>query len=356
MPKEPISKLKAFVPSWPSVIMGTGALTIALSLSSKVIPALSYLASVFLIITTAMTVYILATWLLRIIHHPKQLWIDLKHPVTGSFIPTMPISLMILALAILQVGPNLIGENLSYKSAYTLFWIGTVGIYIFSWIIIPLLFQNETVSYDHGTFGWYIPPVSHLIIPVLGFDLLHITHNGDHVSIIMAISLISLGIGTILFLLVGPNIFHRYLYNSSPKGKMAPTIMIGLAPTAILAIIVVKIIALTGLNPESTISSLSLALWIGVPLWGFSIWWLVLSTIKIITTLVKDKPHFSLSWWAITFPLGTVSISTGALNKLLKLAALDSVLAGLTITLLSIWIIVTVLTIKGLKNLTIFED
>ncbi|MCK5153810.1 MAG: hypothetical protein KAQ93_05570 [Spirochaetales bacterium] len=102
----------------------------------------------------------------------------------------------------MQVGPDLIGENWAYKSECTLFWVGTVGIYIFSWIIIPLLFQNETVSYDHGTFGWYIPPVSHLIIPVLGFDLLYITHSGDHISIILAISLISLGIGTVLFLLL----------------------------------------------------------------------------------------------------------------------------------------------------------
>lgn len=356
MKKKPISKLKAFVPSWPSVIMGTGALTIALSLSSKIVPFLATLASAFLIISTAMAVFILVTWILRIIHHPTLLWEDLRHPVSGSFVPTMPISLMILALAILQVGPNLIGENMAYRSACTLFWIGTVGIYIFSWIIIPLLFQNESVSYDHGTFGWYIPPVSHLIIPVLGFDLLHITHSGDHISVILAISLISLGSGTVLFLLVGPNIFHRYLYSSSPKGKMAPTIMIGLTPTAILAIIVVKIIAMTGLNAGSTISSQVLALWIGVPLWGFSMWWLILSAIKIITTLVKDKPSFSLSWWAITFPLGTASISTGALNKLLKLAVLDLVLAGMTITLLAIWLVVTALTIKGLKNLSIFEE
>ena len=194
MPENSISKLKAFVPSWPSVIMGTGALTIALSLSSKIIPAIGYLASAFLIITTAMTIFILITWILRIIHHPSLLWEDLKHPVTGSFVPTMPISLMILALAILQVGPNLIGADLSYKSACVLFWTGTVGIYIFSWIIIPLLFQNETVSYDHGTFGWYIPPVSHLIIPVLGFDLLHISHNGDHISIILAIEYMKGGI------------------------------------------------------------------------------------------------------------------------------------------------------------------
>ena len=263
---------------------------------------------------------------------------------------------MILALVYIQVGPNLFGQDLAYKAACSLFWIGTAGIYLFSWIIIPLLFQNEKVSYDHGTFGWYIPPVSHLLIPVLGFDLLHITHNGDHISIIMAISLISLGIGLTLFLLVGANIFHRYLYGSSPKGKMAPTIMIGLTPTAILAIIIVKIIAMTGLTPASLISSADLALWIGLPLWGFSMWWLVLSIIKIITFLIKDKPSFSLSWWAITFPLGTASIATGALNKMLKLAVMDSILITMTLTLLIIWLIVTVLTPKGLKNLTIFED
>ena len=356
MSNEPISKLKAFVPSWPSVIMGTGALTIALSLAGKVLPFLSYFASVFLIISTIMAVFILATWLLRVIHHPMQLWEDLKHPVTGSFVPTMPISLMILALVYIQVGPSLIGQDLAYSAACSLFWIGTAGIYLFSWIIIPLLFQNEKVSYDHGTFGWYIPPVSHLLIPVLGFDLLHITHSGDHISIIMAVSLISLGIGLTLFLLVGANIFHRYLYGSSPKGKMAPTIMIGLTPTAILAIILVKVIAMIQISPTSIISASDLALWIGLPLWGFSMWWLVLSVIKITTFLIKDKPSFSLSWWAITFPLGTASISTGALNKLLKLPVMDSILVTMTLSLLVIWLIVTALTLKGLKNSTIFED
>ncbi|RLD28701.1 MAG: hypothetical protein DRI73_11425 [Bacteroidetes bacterium] len=104
------------------------------------------------------------------------------------------------------------------------------------------------------------------------------------------------------------------------------------------------------------ISSQILAQWVGVPLWGFSMWWLVLSVIKIVTVLIKDKPSFSLSWWAVTFPLGTASISTGALNKLLKLQALDSILVTMTLSLLVIWLIVTSLTLKGLKNLTIFED
>jgi C4-dicarboxylate transporter/malic acid transport protein len=317
------SKLKAFVPSWPSVIMGTGALTIALNLSKGVIPATGFLAPVFLIITLVISLIILWTSVLRLIYHPKQLWEDLKHPVTGSFVPTMPISLMILAIDLAQVDPTIFSHAISHTAAIVLFWIGTTGIYLFSWIILPLLFQNEKVSYDHGTYGWYIPPVSHLIIPVLGFDLIQMSHSGVTINLMFMVSLMSLGIGFVLFILVGANIMHRYLYNSSPTGKMAPTIIIGLAPTAILAIIAVKISAVLGLSPESFIRSYDVAFWIGLPLWGFSIWWMILSFIKIITTLIKTHHSFSLSWWSLTFPMGTLAIATGALNKILKIPALD---------------------------------
>jgi tellurite resistance protein TehA-like permease len=94
---------------------------------------------------------------------------------------------------------------------------------------------------------------------------------------------------------------------------VAPTFLIGIAPTSIITVILVKFsgaienvgigIELSKILPELKIMSLMA--------WGFSIWWLVLSVILLLH-YVKNKNHpFVFGWWAYTFPLGAFAISNG---------------------------------------------
>ncbi len=349
--------LEGFVPSWPSSVMGTGILSVALALCKKAIPFFYTLSIVFAVITYILLALVFGIWVMRLIKHPRQFYKELHHPVAGSFLPTMPIAFMIAGIDMLLLGPAFIGQQVAVSIAFVVFIGGTIGIYLFSWLIMPILFQNSNVQPGHGTFGWYIPPVSHLIIPILGFELIHKGPEIVPVTFLFFISLISLGIGLFLFIFVGANVFHRYIYNSTPIGKMAPTLFIGLAPTAILVIILVKMVSVfPHIETIEVQNSKAVAQILGSMLWGFSLWWLILSIGKTVYALVKKTLTFTLSWWAFTFPIGAIAVATGSLNSLFMASALNIIQIGLTIFLLVIWLIVSIFTIKGITNGSIFEE
>ncbi len=338
--------------------MGTGILSVALYLGRNRIPFFSVLAFIFSIITIILLAVVSLIWFMKLILHYRIFVEELHHPVSGSFVPTYPISFMIAAVDILLLGQEYFGFLNYLQLAGIFFWIGTIGIYFLSWIIMPALFRSNQVEQDHGTFGWYIPPVSHLIVPVVGLDLVHRLQGGFGSELYFAISLISLGIGFFLFMFIGPNVFYRYIYRASPTGKMAPTILIGLAPTSILTIIIVKFHNAVPLDSVlfSIEPNLGMSQVFGIILWGFSFWWFILSTIKILYAYSKGHLNFALSWWAFTFPIGAFSVSTGALNNLIQTGFLSISQLILTIILLLIWTYVTVRTTIGVINGSIFME
>ena len=350
--------LESFVPSWPSSVMGTGIIPIALHLGSQKISFFNPLAAGFSILSLILLLIIFSLWISRFIRHRKKFSEELHHPVSGSFIPTMPISFMVTGINFIVIAPAYIGSEAALSTAQIFFWIGTAGIYLFSWLIMPALFRNKNVREEHGTFGWYIPPVSHLIVPVLGLDLVSHLKGSGLSSFYFMVSLISLGIGFFLFMFIGANVFYRYLYRSSPAGKMAPTLFIGLAPGSIILIVLGKLnSALKVLSePGLDINLNALVIILGISLWGFSFWWTILSIVKTAILLIRKELLFALSWWAFTFPLGAFAVATGVLNHYLNMDILGYLQTGITIFLILIWIFVFIKTIMGISDRSIFNE
>ncbi len=96
--------LEGFVPSWPSSVMGTGILSVALALCKKAIPFFYTLSIVFAVITYILLALVFGIWVMRLIKHPRQFYKELHHPVAGSFLPTMPIAFMIAGIDMLLLG------------------------------------------------------------------------------------------------------------------------------------------------------------------------------------------------------------------------------------------------------------
>jgi tellurite resistance protein TehA-like permease len=60
---------------------------------------------------------------------------------------------------------------------------------------------------------------------------------------------------------------------------------------------------------------------LGLLLWGFGVWWLVMAiSMTLHRAILKDLP-FSLTWWAFTFPLGAFAAASWRLGELFKLGS-----------------------------------
>lgn len=84
-------------------------------------------------------------------------------------------------------------------------------------------------------------------------------------------------------------------------------------------------------------------------------WWFALAVILLLGHLKAATVNFALSWWALSFPIGALAVSTGALNKLMKLPVLDLVTVVLTGVLLLVWIFVAVGTVRIVADGSAFE-
>lgn len=344
-----------FNPAWCAAVMGTGAIPLALGFIDH--PLALWAGRDFAVLALAMCLVLLVPWIVRLLRHRDAVARDLDHPVATNFFPTMPIALVITALVAMRYPELAGGEEPARWAALGLWGLGTAGIFGFGFLILPRLFAKPGITPQQTTFGWYIPPVSKLLVPVAGLELARL--HPPLQDPLLAVSLASLGIGFFMFLFVGAMVYHRYIYHELPIGRMAPTFLIGSVPTAIIAIVLGKLAAAAeagaGLPAASGPVIHAFAVPAAVALWGFSFWWSLLAGIVIMDHLRRDDLPYALSWWAFTFPLAALAIAGGVAARLTGSATLRAAYLVTVAALLLVWAVVAWRTIGGVRDGRLFR-
>jgi tellurite resistance protein TehA-like permease len=84
----------------------------------------------------------------------------------------------------------------------------------------------------------------------------------------------------------------------------------------------------------------------GVPVWGFAVLWIALAASLTVRTLWRGMP-FALTWWSLTFPVGTFVTGTAQLAAHTHLPAFKVGAAIAYAALLFTWLLVGVRTARG---------
>ncbi len=84
----------------------------------------------------------------------------------------------------------------------------------------------------------------------------------------------------------------------------------------------------------------------GVPVWGFAVLWIALAMSLTVRTLVRGMP-FALTWWSLTFPVGTFVTGTAQLAAHTHLPAFRVAAVIAYAGLLLTWVLVAVRTTRG---------
>jgi C4-dicarboxylate transporter/malic acid transport protein len=351
--------VKNFGPEWGAAVMGTAAICITMQLSSEVarpFSSLLYVGLGFYLLATVMFIAFLIPWTLRFFMYPEEIKKDLQHPIRGNFFPTMPISFILAGTGTNKLGPMLFSSSFAYHLSIVFFFLGAIGIFTFGYLLIRTQFLNRNVRLEHANFSWFIPPVSHLIIPVLGVCSMDVYWAETSLApILFVISMIALGVGFFNFLFVGAAIWHRYIYQDIPGSRLASTIMVGIAPTAIIVVFLIKFSeaieashgSMFGINFMSVFPLIKI---IASMLWGYSLWWLMLVVILFIHYITTKTHPFVFGWWAYTFPFEAFAVSTGLLAKCIATNFVHGILLTLNVLAVIIWTIVVFGTIKWLET------
>ncbi len=347
----PTHPLQFLAPGWFSTVMGLAGLALAWQASAPALGESSTgVALVLGLVALAVFAVLLVLSVVRARRHTKALAEDLRHPVRHAFVAAMPVALLLLLA--LAAGLGVRGLWLD-----VLWWAGSMGqLWATVWVLkrwlvvtpvppapvsaVPAslqgLIQGALVSpaapvkapvsaappfWPSVTPVLFIPVVGNVVAPLAGLALGHGLWSAAQ-----------LGIGLLLWPVVLGLLLVRRAAQGPLPDRLLPTWFITVSPPSIIGVVLLIMQA-----PLPVVAGI----------WGMALFFLLWA--GTIAQQAVSQP-FSLTFWAVSFPLAAFTTLTLKLGVLAGSPGLQ--MAGtLLLALTSLVVFSLVLgTVRGLRE------
>jgi C4-dicarboxylate transporter/malic acid transport protein len=348
--QHPLEVIRQFTPNWFAVVMGTGVLALALSLTSW--PLMHEVARGLWFLGMAQFVLFSALYLARWVLFFDEARRIFGHSTVSMFIGTIPMGLATLLNGFWLFGLPQWGDG-AVPMIEVLWWLD-VGMALLCGVGIPyLMFTRQEHSIDQMTAVWLLPVVAaevaaasggllapHLLDPAAQFRVLITSYVLWAFSVPVAFSIL-----TILLL--------RMALHKLPHENMAASSWLALGPigTGALALLLLgnnapAVFAANGVLPAIGQVAEGIGVIAAVSLWGFGLWWMLLAVLITLRYLRSGIP-FNLGWWGFIFPLGVYTLVTVRLGDVLHMAFFSWVGQVMVVLLALMWVVVFAKTVVG---------
>jgi tellurite resistance protein len=265
-------RIKYFPVMMFAIIMGFSGLTIVFQKASGILGYPSFIGLSLSYATTIIFLCIVFAYLTKIFLYFEEVKAEFSHPVRVNFFAAISISFLLLAV---------VYEHLSPTISLYLWYIGTILQAYFTFYTISF-WINKNLEIQHSNPAWFIPIVGNVLVPIAGDQIASIE-----------ILVYFYAVGMFFWLVLMAILLNRIIFHHQLVQKFMPTLFILVAPPAIGTISYVKI---TGSFDFFASFLYSLGIFFTFLL------------IFMYKNFLKLK--FFISWWAFTFPLAAVTIST----------------------------------------------
>ncbi|MFE0456976.1 hypothetical protein ACFW2D_38010 [Streptomyces sp. NPDC058914] len=214
---------------------------------------------------------------------------------------------------------------------------------------------EHKVGEDSAFGGWLMPVVPPMVSAATGAALVpHVPAGQERLTLLLACYAM-FGISLFTSLVVITQVWSRLVHPKVGPAAMAPTLWIVLGPLgqSVTAANALGSVARLALPEPYARGAEVFGVVYGVPTWGFAMMWLVLAASLTLRTARRHLP-FALTWWSLTFPVGTCVTGTCALALRLHSDAFDGASVVLYALLLTAWATVAVGTLRGSFRGTLF--
>lgn len=335
-------------PNWFASVMGTGIVATAGAALPVHVAGLRAFALVVWVIAAALLVVLIAVVGGHWLRHPTVARTHARNPQMAHFYGAAPMALMTVGAGAVLVGRDLLGERIAVDLDWVLWTAGTLG-GLFTAVSIPfLMFTQHDVEPDAAFGGWLMPVVPPMVTAATGALLLPHMAAGTGRTTMLYGCYAMFGLSLLASLNIIAMIWSRLtLYGTSGSARV-PTLWIVLGPLgqSITAAGLLGGNAALGVDAELAEDLSAFAILYGVPVWGFAVLWIALATALTVRTLRRGMP-FALTWWSLTFPVGTFVTGTSQLARHSHLPAFSVAAAIAYAGRLFTWLLVTVRTARG---------
>lgn len=335
--------IRTMAPGWFASVMGTAVTSLAFTLLAEAFPQYllpSLAADLFHFAAIVLLVLLGIPAVLRVLIFPGEVRHTISHPVEGSFYATFPIAMLVMAgqWGVRGIAPELVA---------LLWWLGTILIFIISYMVLFALFSTEKLKLEMVTPAHFIPAVGLVVIPVAGASIASAA-MGVMREVYFGINMLAFGAGIFMYVGLLALTMARHFTAAPIEGKMTPTLWVHMAP---LGVIPLSLLSL--LHAAGDASALKYGMLVAAGFLGAALWWLFLCLALTAKNIVTGKLPFALSWWAFLFPVGAMTVLALRLARLFELSLLPYVGVVLSLLLCVIWVVAATGTVRGLLKGTL---
>jgi len=353
-PAQTATRLELFHPGWYAAVMGTAIVGIVAYQEPGHIAVLSGLLRSTGVVMTALAALLAVglgvPYLARLIRYPDAARRDFRNPLVGALYATFPAGLLVLAVAVAQVGPAVVTSDLALAVAGALAAIGIALAVVVSVAFTLSLFTAPGVDPASVNGAWFIPPVVMIIVPVALVPF--VTRVGAaNAGLVLGAGYAAWGVGLLLFVLVAAVLYGRLVTHPLPGVPLAPSLWIPLGPVGAGGLALVRLAQVGGpVWGDAASGVLALSTIAATALWGFGLWWLAVAVSLLVGYRRRGPLPFGIGWWAFTFPLGAFTALTVALARPWSAGVLEAIAALLFVGLLAAWLIVSAGTVRAVRS------
>jgi C4-dicarboxylate transporter/malic acid transport protein len=335
-------------PNWFASVMGTGIVVTAAASLPVHVPGLRAFAQVVWVIAAVLLVFLVIAVTLHWLRYPTVARSHAHNPQMAHFYGAAPMALLTVGAGALLVGKDLIGEDAAVTLDWVL-WIAGTLIGLFTAMSIPyLMFTEHNAEPDSAFGGWLMPVVPPMVSAATGALLIPHVPAGTGRATLLYGCYAMFGLSLIASLIIITLIWSRLAHYGTSGTTRVPTLWIVLGPLgqSITAAGLLGTNAALAVRPELAGGMGVFAVLFGVPVWGFAVLWIGLATALTVRTLRRGMP-FALTWWSLTFPVGTFVTGTTQLAVHTGLPAFRVAAVIAYVGLLCTWGLVAVRTARG---------
>lgn len=341
--------LRHLGPNWYAAVMGTAIIANAGATLPYQLPGQRVLCQIFWVLSAAALAVLLTARAGHWLHHRDQARAHLLDPAVAPFYGCLSMALLAVGGGTLIVGKDLIGVPAAVAVDTVLFTAGT-AIGLLAAAAIPyLMVVRHKVEAHQATPVWLLPVVAPMVSAALGPLLIPHLAAGQARETMLLACYAMFGISLLATLLMLPLVFGRLIVSGPLPLALTPTLFLVLGP---LGQSTTAVNSLADMAPRSIAAPYAggfgaFAVVYGVPVMGFALLWMALAAAMLVRA-ARNGMGFAMTWWALTFPVGTCVTGAAGLARHTGLVAFDWLAAALFLALVTAWSAAAANTLRGL--------
>ncbi|MFH8889976.1 TDT family transporter [Streptomyces sp. NPDC017949] len=341
--------LRHLGPNWYASVMGTAIIANAGASLPYQLPGQRTVCQLMWALSAVALVVLLAARGGHWLHHRDQARAHLLDPAVAPFYGCLSMALLAVGAGTMTVGRDLIGERAALAADIVLFSTGTVIALVMAVVVPYLMVVRHEVRASQATPVWLLPVVAPMVSAAVGPLLIPHLPAGQPREAMLLACYAMFGVSLLATLMLLPLILGRLIVSGPLPLALTPALFLVLGPLgqSVTAVNQLADVAPGAVQGPYAGAFGAFAVVYGVPVMGFALLWLALASAMLVRAARAGMP-FAMTWWALTFPVGTCVTGAAGLARHTGLTAFSWLAAALFAGLLVAWLLAAGHTLRGL--------